>query len=88
MRLFSHKKRAVHQGSFPLETLPRLADPAASPIGLRGAVPASPSEPHRQGPLAAAHALGVYVDLFDAHVSGDVSPPAPIPTDPAEREIT
>lgn len=89
MKLFSHKKRPVHLGAFPLETLPRLADPTATPIGLaadrRGGVPASPSERDRQGPLGAAHALSAYVDLFDAHVSGDVSPLAPIPEDPVER---
>ena len=34
MRLFSHRKRPVHLGPYPLERLPRLATADARPPGL------------------------------------------------------
>ena len=85
MKLFSHKKRPVHLGPYPLETLPRLSDPAATPPGLRGALPPRPSEGISEGELGAGHAFGLYVDLFDSQVHGAMSPRAPIPDGPIER---
>ena len=81
MKLFSHKKRSVHLGPYPLERLPRLKDPAAPVSGL-GLLP---SEPRQEGPLGAGHAYELYLDLFDQQRNGEVFDPAPIPDDPCER---
>ncbi|MEM9653356.1 MAG: Fe-S protein [Actinomycetota bacterium] len=86
MKLFSHRKRPVHLGPYPLERLPRLSDPDAEPPGLTGRVAgARPTESVGEGPLGVGHAFGLYTDLYDAAVDGPVAPPAPIPADPAER---
>lgn len=82
MKLFSHKDRPVHLGPYPLERLARLTDPAATPPSVDGR---RPEEAHRPGPRSAAHAYGLYLDLFDQQRTGDVSEPAPIPDDPEER---
>ena len=82
MKLFSHKRRPVHLGPYPLERLPRCADPE---LALSGPIGARPSEPASEGPLGVSHALGLYAELFDAQASGDPSPRAPIPADPVER---
>ena len=82
MKLFSHKKRPVHLGPYPLERLPRAADPASTPLGSDGQRRAEDRQP---GPHSATHAYSLYLDLFDAERTGDVSPQAPIPDDPAER---
>ncbi len=84
MKLFSHKKRAVHLGPYPLERLPRLADPAATPVGASAPLPPRPVEREEQGPLGCGHAYELYRDLFDTQVHGEVAPRAPIPDDPAE----
>ena len=81
MKLFSHKKRPTGMGPYPLERLPRLADPAA-PVGGAGVRPA---EARQEGPLSASHAYELYLDLFDQQRTGDVSERAPIPDDPRER---
>lgn len=85
MKLFSHRKRAVHLGPYPLERLPRLSDATARPVGLNGALPVRPVEGRGEGPLGFGHALGLYVGLFDGQVHGETAPVAPIPDDPAER---
>ncbi len=82
MKLFSHKDRPVHLGPYPLERLPRLPDPEATPPAIRGM---RPVEPQAEGSTGAGHAYGLYIDLFDQQRTGDVSDPAPIPDDPAER---
>jgi len=82
MKLFSHKKRPVHLGPYPLERLPRLSvmdAPSIRPTGKR------PSETRREGPQGAGHAYGLYLDLFDAQRIGEVSPRAPIPANGLER---
>ena len=81
MKLFSHKKRPTGMGPYPLERLPRLADPAA-PVAGAGVRPA---EARPEGPLSASHAYELYLDLFDQQRTGDVSERAPIPDDPQER---
>ncbi|MCP3909773.1 MAG: Fe-S protein [Actinomycetia bacterium] len=85
MKLFSHRKRPVHLGPYPLERLPRLADPAASPPGRSASLPPRPSESAGEGPLGAGHAYKLYADLFDAQVHGDLAPRAPVPEDRADR---
>ncbi len=82
MKLFSHKKRPVHLGPYPLERLPRLSDPAATPPRISGSPPVEARAP---GPRNACHAYGLYMDLFDQQRSGDISAAAPIPDDPLER---
>lgn len=82
MKLFSHKDRPVHLGPYPLERLPRVADPADAPPAVKGA---RPIEENAEGATGAGHAYGLYLDLFDQQRRGDVSDPAPIPDDPAER---
>lgn len=84
MKLFSHKKRPVHLGPYPLERLARIADPDGRPPGLTKQSLRSPAEGAEQGPRSCGHAYGQYRDLFDAQVYGPVSPVAPIPEDPTE----
>jgi reductive dehalogenase len=84
VKLFSHRKRPVHLGPYPLERLPRLDDPSDRPVGLDGAMPPRPGEADREGPLGAGHAFRIYEELFDRFLDGEVSPPAPIPGDPDE----
>jgi len=82
MKLFSHKKRPVHLGPYPLETLPRVDDASAPPASSGGR---RPTEGRVEGPQSAAHAYELYVELFDQQRTGEVSEPAPIPDDPTER---
>lgn len=82
MKLFSHRKRAVHLGPYPLERLPRLPDPASKPPHVGGV---RPNEGRREGPHSAGPSFERYLQLLDDQRSGDVSPLAPIPTDPVER---
>ena len=85
MRLFSHRKRPVHLGPYPLERLPRLAAAGARPPGANaGRLPPRPVEAEQSGPLSAAHAYGLYRDLFDGQRHGEVAPEAPIPADPVD----
>ena len=84
MRLFLHKKRPVHLGPYPLERLPRLADPASPPRGLDLGLPARPDEAHTEGPAGVGHAYRTYEELYDRFRDGEVSPPAPFPDDPDE----
>jgi len=82
MKLFSHKKRPVHLGPYPLERLPRMTDPSARPEHRSSRQPAEPAAP---GPVALTPAYGQYVALYDEQRTGELSPPAPIPDDPLER---
>jgi hypothetical protein len=85
MRLFSHKYRPVHLGSYPLERLARLAFPTAPPPGLNGQVPERPSESIEEGPFGMGHAFDPYIKLFDRLRTGTAAPVrAPIPDDPDE----
>lgn len=81
MKLFSHRKRPVHLGPYPLERLARLDDPAATTP--RGGT--RPTEQRREGPRGAGHAYRLYLDLYDQQRTGDVADPAPIPDDPEDR---
>lgn len=88
MKLFSHKNRPVHAGPYPLERLPRLADPAAMPIGAESEsalVSPRPAEAWAEGPRSVGHAYGSYVTMYDEQRSGEPAPTAPIPDDPTER---
>lgn len=82
MKLFSHKKRPVHLGPYPLERLPRLDDPHASTTsgGSR-----RPSEGRDEGPHAASHAYQTYFEMYDAQRRGEPSEVAPIPDDVVAR---
>ncbi|MEL6985104.1 MAG: Fe-S protein, partial [Actinomycetota bacterium] len=81
MKLFSHRKRPVHLGPYPLERLPRLDDPTATPPGAG----TRPVEGRRQGPRSAGHAYERYLYLYDQQRTGEVAEPAPIPDDPEAR---
>ncbi len=82
MKLFSHRKRPVHLGPYPLERLPRLADAGAEPSSSPGRRPA---EARTAGPHAATPAYDRYLELFDRQRTGEVADRAPIPDDPVER---
>lgn len=84
MKLFSHKKRPVHLGPFPLERLPRFADPSANPRGLSGSTPSAPQEGAAAGPNTVDKSFATYFDLFDERRTGDVAPEAPVTDDPVE----
>ncbi|MCY4664179.1 MAG: hypothetical protein OXC00_05895 [Acidimicrobiaceae bacterium] len=84
MKLFSHRKRPVHLGPYPLERLPRLSTPDARPPGSGSEqLPTRPAEAQPPGPRSAAHAYGLYLDRFNQRRHGPVAPEAPIPDDPA-----
>jgi len=82
MKLFSHKKRPVHLGPYPLERLPRLAADAIPP-GLRPDL-RPPAENRGAGPHSAVPAYEIYLRMFDEQRTGEVAPDAPIPDDPVE----
>jgi len=83
MKLFSHKKRPVHLGPYPLERLPRL-DADAVPPGLGSGTATLPVEARSAGPRGAVPAYDIYLRMFDEQRSGEVAPDAPIPDDPTE----
>ncbi|MEL7155416.1 MAG: 4Fe-4S dicluster domain-containing protein [Actinomycetota bacterium] len=83
MKLFSHRKRPVDLGPYPLERLPRLDDPAAQPPGTNAL--GRPREAAEQGPRAAGPAYDLYLELCDRQRTGDVAPPAPVPDSPTAR---
>jgi len=81
-RLFSHRKRAVHLGSHPGETLPRLG-PEDRPRRLGATTPLGPADPTIAAPLSARSAFEPYQALFDKGRLGEPAPdPAPIPGGP------
>ena len=84
MRLFSHRKRPVHLGSYPLERLAR-----ASHVALRQANrPAAEGLPIEapEAPKSIANAMRSYIDILDRMRDGPAaSAAAPIPGDPLER---
>ena len=84
MKLFSHRKRPVHLGPYPLERLPHRDDPGARPGGIAGAMPPRPGEHRAEGRYGAGHAYATYEELFDRFRDGDVSPPAPVPDGPPD----
>ena len=89
MRLFSHRKRPVHLGSYPLERLarrggatpPRVERIAQAPPrgeGLRIEAPDTPQ--------SVANAMRGYIDILDRMRAGPAAPAvAPIPEDLLER---
>lgn len=86
MKIFSHRKRPVHLGPYPLERLPRAPLGTSNDPHLAGErpLPARPCELDA-GPESALHAYKRYIELFDQQRHGEVAPVAPIPDDPAER---
>ena len=82
MKLFSHKKRPVHLGPYPLEVLPRVDDPRSS-VSSAGA--RRPPEARSEGPHGASHAYQTYFEMYDAQRAGEPSETAPIPDDPVAR---
>jgi len=83
MRIFSHKKRAVHLGPFPLEDLQRSDEIPQ----YQSASPQTEIHIEDQGnSFSLANAMREYIDLFDSMRFGDAAPDqAPIPDDPQER---
>jgi reductive dehalogenase len=80
MRFFSHRRRPVHLGPFPLERLPRAAEVAG---GRTGALPGDARPP---GADSVAHAIPEYQALFASYLEGKIAPAkAPIPDDPVVR---
>jgi hypothetical protein len=74
MRLFSHQRRPVHLGSYPLERLARLSSSTARPPGLHERASERPSEGIEAGPVGIGLAFAKYVALFDGLRSGAVFP--------------
>jgi hypothetical protein len=80
MRLFSHRKRPVHLGPFPLERLPRATSVSGPATG------AQPVDPLAPGPACIAQSIPEYQALFRRFLDGTVAPAqAPIPEDPVVR---
>ncbi len=80
MRLFSHRRRPVHLGPFPLERLPRGREIAGAKTG---ALPADPNSPGEDG---ITHVIPEYQRLFARFLDGKAAPAkAPIPEDPVVR---
>ena len=85
MRLFSHRKRPVHLGPYPLERLPRLDAADAVPRGANGGrLPPRPAEGEHAGPRSAGHAYRQYLNLLNGYRCGETAPAAPIPDNPVE----
>ncbi|MCC7411131.1 MAG: hypothetical protein IT495_05820 [Gammaproteobacteria bacterium] len=83
MRLFSHKRRPVHLGPYPLERLARSDVAAPAPAG---AMQQSLAFADPANPLSLANAMGDYIALHDSLRDGPVMPDrAPIPEDPRAR---
>lgn len=83
VRLFSHKNRPVHLGSFPLERLPRsdTAVPMPPPGQQTPLQVESPEHPE-----SIANAMRTYIDVMDRMRVGPVAPEqAPVPSDPQQR---
>ncbi len=80
MRLFSHRRRPVHLGPFPLERLPRGREVAGAKTG------ALPSDPNPAGEYGVVHAVPEYQQLFARFLEGQVAAAkAPIPDDSVVR---
>ena len=82
-RIFSHKNRPVHLGSFPLERLSRRPDP--TPFRRDTPVAEMPIEdPGNVDSLA--NGMREYINVMDRMRTGPVAPSqAPIPSNPEER---
>ena len=82
MRLFSHRRRPVHLGPWPVERLARAEQaPALADVPRLDGPPAT-----APGDLAVSHATGPYRALYRATRDGPVAPArAPVPDDPAAR---
>jgi hypothetical protein len=83
MRLFSHKKRPVHSGPFPLEGLERCDE-------IEQYQSSSPQQAleieDKDNPYSLANAIREYIDLFDRMRVGEAAAKqAPIPDDLQER---
>ena len=85
MKLFSYRKRPVHMGPYPMETLARLQH--ASDVSFVGLAPQvrlnmAPDD----DPTSILHAMDDYASLLDAVRDGSVNPElAEIPDCPDER---
>ncbi|MBI4638094.1 MAG: Fe-S protein [Candidatus Rokubacteria bacterium] len=94
MRLFSHRRRAVHLGPYPLERLARAQSPPALDRATlprldagRGAGDTpTPGAAFPDDGLSVAPAMAAYFDLYRGTRDGAVAPArAPVPDDPAAR---
>ena len=80
MRIFSHRRRPVHLGPFPLERLPRAPEPVGELTGTLA------GDEHAAGEDSVVHAVPEYQSLFASFLDGAVArTPAPIPDDPRGR---
>lgn len=87
IRIFSHKNRPVHMGSFPLERLPRQdrLDDHALNFG-RGKTARELQVEDFNNPHAVSNGMREYINVMDRMRIGSVAPnKAPIPEDPQER---
>lgn len=82
-RLFSHKNRPVHLGSYPLERLAR----GSSPLPFsRTTPPGDLRIEDPENPQSLANGMREYINVMDRMRAGPVAPgQAPIPVDPQER---
>jgi hypothetical protein len=82
-RLFSHKNRPVHLGSYPLERLARQQNPTRF---RRETPPLELQIEDADNPHSLANGMREYVNVMDRMRAGPVAPSqAPIPTDLQER---
>jgi reductive dehalogenase len=80
MQLFSHRRRPVHLGRFPLERLPRAGEIAGARSGVL------PGDTQAPGEESVGHAIPEYHALFATYFDGKVAAAkAPIPDDPVVR---
>jgi hypothetical protein len=82
-RLFSHKNRPVHLGSYPLE---RLSRRDSAPAFQRNTPPWELQVENPDNPHSLANGMREYVNVMDRMRAGPVAPNrAPIPSDLQER---
>lgn len=83
MRLYSHRRRPYHLGSFPLEHLRRIGSNEMADTATAGRQPVAREAATSD---SVAHALPEYTQLFQRYLEGPTAPEkAPVPDDPVAR---
>jgi len=85
MKLFSYRRRPVHMGPYPMETLARVRSAADLSLPDLGPLAQLDMAPEHD-PSSILHAMDDYLSLLDAVRDGPVNPePAEIPESPEAR---